>query len=162
VKRKPRHRDYTLALRLIGKARAHQSREPLPVDHRRTLSIGYHGALESMTKGRGTEDDADMLALASNVALLLCEQGFGPNYLGEVKKAQTSLMALQGRFSQLGRYVLDGAGLGQLQTLLELHDAQLAEPDCTEGLLAAALSEIRRRMGAGNTLAAKIEERLGA
>jgi hypothetical protein len=27
---------------------------------------------------------------------------------------------------------------------------------------AAALSEIRRRMGAGNTLAAKTEERLGA
>lgn len=145
------HRDPTLAMRLIGKARARQSKAPLARQQLLDLAIGYHGALESLRTG-GREADAHTLAMASNVALMLCELGIGGEYIDGVKRAQDAIVAMLARAAKGGRYGFDGPGLAAVQAMLELHDAQLESPDCTEGLLLAALAEIRKRMAAGQVL----------
>jgi hypothetical protein len=158
-KRRPPHRDPRIALRLIEQARQRQAwerqqREPLDADQLRDLGIGYHGALASMTRGTGTEDDCNTLACAANIALILCEKDLGAEYLEDVKRAQEVVVALYARRrANGGRLVLHALEIKALQALLEIHDAQLESPDCTAGLLAQVCAEVRRRMAEGEVFA---------
>ena len=142
--------DPTIALRILRR----HSKERLAVDQQRDLAIGYHGSLEAIRSGKGVESDAHTLAMASNVALMLCELGLGGDRIEEVKAAQAHIVAMMDRAEQTRRYAFTGPGLIACQALLELHDAQLESSDCTEGLMLCALEEIRRRIAVGATLEA--------
>lgn len=151
--RRPRRPvDELAGFRRLQTARARASTEPLDAAQLRDLGIGYHGALAEIVQGRGTWDDANTLALAANVALLLCEQGLGLDELATVRRAQEVVVNLAQRGTLGGRYVLTGAELRDLQALLELHEAQLSHEACTEGVMVAALEEIKRRVTAGNVM----------
>jgi len=144
--------DALAAFRVLRTARAQASTERLDASQLRDLAIGYHGALAGITSGRGTWDDCNTLALAANVALVLAEAGLGADELPVVQRAQSAIVQLVQRGALGGRYALTGAELRDLQELLELHDAQLAHEACTEGVMVAALAEIRRRMTSGNVM----------
>jgi hypothetical protein len=146
--------DPLTSLRILQRARAKQSKTPLAVDQQRDLAIGYHGALEALRTGNATEADAHTLAMASNVCLMLCELGLGSDQTDAVKEAQGYIVAMMDRADLFGSYAFTGPGLKACQVMLELHDAQLESPDCTEGLMLAALAEIRRRIAIGATLEA--------
>ena len=126
-------------------ARATASTERLARDQVRDLAIGYHGALEAVRTGRGTQADTSTLAIASNVALMLCEQGLGEDWIDKVREAQDACVTLEHRRQRIGRVVASGTELQRLTALLDLHDAQLESDDCTEGLVMRALREIERR-----------------
>jgi hypothetical protein len=110
------------------------------------LGIGYHGALSSLTGGRGSDADLYTLACASNVALTLCEIGYGADEIEDVKRAQDLLIAL----IHDDRCVLRGPEIKQLQSLLALHDAQLEA--VTEGEWLQCKDEVERRIRTGLVL----------
>jgi hypothetical protein len=144
--------DPLAAMRALSHTRAAQSTEALDASQVRDLSIGYHGALHSIISGTGSWNDANTLALAVNIALLLVEAGLGIDQLKTVQDGQASIMAMVKRQEQIGRYVLTGPELRHLQDVLELHDAQISDRDCTESVMVAALAECKRLMMAGSVL----------
>ena len=133
-------------------ARATASTERLARDQVRDLAIGYHGALEAVRTGRGTQADTSTLAIASNVALMLCEQGLGEDWIDKVREAQDACVTLEHRRQRIGRVVASGTELQRLTALLDLHDAQLESDDCTEGPVMRALREIERRVRGGDVV----------
>lgn len=144
--------DPLAAFRKIKTARALASVDQLSADQLRDLAIGYHGALAEVVQGRGTWDDANTLALAANVALVLADYGLGRNELETVKRGQLAVVQLAQRGTLGGHYALTGTELQDLQALLELHEAQLEHEACTEGVMVAALAEIKRRMADGDVM----------
>ena len=149
-KYRPREVRPAAGLALLGRAAAAQSTKQLNTQQLRDLALGYSGALQALVHGTGTGSDLATLAVASNVALLLCEYGLGD--IETAKAAQDACMHIGARALKVGRYGLAGIELRQLQGLIELHDAQLASPDCTEGILVAVLMEVKRRAEAGHVL----------
>lgn len=144
--------DPLAAFRALGNTRAAQSTEALDASQVRDLSIGYHGALHSIISGTGSWNDANTLALAANIALLLVEAGLGIDQLQAVQDGQDAIISMMKRQEQIGRYLLTGPELRHLQDVLELHDAQISDRDCTEAVMVAALAECKRRMLAGSVL----------
>ena len=141
-------------LMAFDSALARSSTAPLGAGQLRDLGLAYHGALAALTQGNGTWDDCNTLALASNVALLLCEYGLGGDELEAVKAAQDAVVRLVLRGKPSGRYVLTGAELRDLQALLALHDAQLAHEECTRRVVIEVLRRIRNRIAEGHTMGA--------
>lgn len=139
-------------IRALFHARAVQSTEQLDATQIRDLGIGYHGALHSITSGTGCYDDANTLAMAANIAMLLCEVGVGAEYLPIAKAGQEAVVLLIMRARTSGKFGVSGQELRALQELLELHDAQLESEDCTEGKLTQVLDECKRRIRQGNVL----------
>lgn len=139
-------------IRALFHARAVQSTEQLDATQIRDLGIGYHGALHSITSGTGCYDDANTLAMAANIAMLLCEVGVGREYIAQAKAGQEAVVLLMMRARTHGKFVATGSELRALQDLLELHDAQLESEDCTEGKLTQVLDECKRRIRQGHTL----------
>jgi hypothetical protein len=144
--------DPFAAYRTLRAAAAAQSTEQLDTEQVRDLRIGYHGALAAVIHGNATDTDANALALASNVAMLLCEYGIGREYLPDVLEAQNAVIALQQRRERAGKYGVTGTELAKLQTLLDLHDAQLDSEDCKEFVLIGALNECKRRVASGHVV----------
>ena len=140
------------AIGLLRTTRAANSNEPLDPSQLTDLALGYHGALAALTSGRGTWDDCNTLACASNIAVLLCECGFGADELAAMQAAQNAVFVAEQRGKSTGRYLLTGVELRALQELVDLHDAQLAHEECTEGRIVAVLAEIKARKVAGNVL----------
>lgn len=134
------------------RARLASSAAPLDATQVRDLAVYCHSAIDALRTGEGVFDHTNHLALACNVSLVLCEQGFGEEYLPDVFAAQEALVRLLTRAEHLGRYVLAGRELEALNRLLELHEAQLEHEACTEGLMVRALGEIKRRMSTGHVL----------
>lgn len=149
----------TLALRRAADQQAHaratQSEDSLQRSEAMDLAIAYHGAMRALSTGQATDDDIEMLALACNVALLLCEAGIGADCIGTVRLAQDAVVRIKARRDRTGpRYVHSAMEMQQLNALLVLHDAQLEAPDCTEGLMVQVLDEIKRRIAAGDVVEA--------
>jgi hypothetical protein len=158
------HVDTLASHRAIHRAAVRQSTTPMDADQVRDLALGYHSALDALRRGAGTWDDCNTLALACNVALVLAEAGLGREWSDKVvKEAQAALVSLTARAETLrGRYVLTGGELQALRALLDLHDAQLESPDCTQGVMSQALTEIRRRLATGNVVEVTVGAGAGA
>ena len=139
-------------IRALFHARALQSPEQLDASQIRDLGIGYHGALHAITSGAGSWDDANTLAMASNICMLLCEVGVGREYIAQAKAGQEAVVLLMMRARTVGKFVATGSELRALQDLLDLHDAQLESEDCTEGRMTRVLDECKRRIRQGHTL----------
>jgi hypothetical protein len=127
--------------------------QPVTPDQARDLGIAYHGALNAISQGKGNEEDANTLAVAANMALMLVEIGLGIDQLPAVHAAQDAVVKMMARAERTGRFGVTGEELRALQHLLDLHDAQIADPECTEAVMIAAIDECRRRKEAGQVLA---------
>ena len=140
------------AFTLIRSIKARSSTESLDKAQLLDLALGYHGALSSLMSGTGTADDCQTLAYASNVAQILCEKGLGADELPGVQAAQEAIFMVHHRSKSSGRFVMTGAEIRALQFLVDFHDAQLGQPDLTEGNIAWAQAHIRTRIAQGNVL----------
>lgn len=139
-------------IRALYREKAKRSKEPLDSDQVQDLSVAYHWALAAIVNGKGTWMDANTLALAANMALLLCEIGLGADDLPTAMAGQDALMTLMARRERTGKMVLTGPEARALQELLDLHDGQMQSEDCAEGMLVSALAECKRRIAEGNVL----------
>ncbi len=152
--RRPQKPQRVASVDVIARAITHAQRalQPVTADQARDLGIAYHGALNSILTGKGTADDANTLALAANIALMLVELGLGIDQLPTVHAGQDAIVSMMAREHRTGRLGFTGSELKAVQDLLDLHDAQLADEDCTEAVMIAALDECRRRRDAGQVL----------
>lgn len=89
------------------------------------LKIKNHDALTALTRGVATRKDIDALIQAVNIVEALYRLGFGRDYFPEVRAGLDALYEVGVRGAESGRFVLKASEMDALNTVMELHDAQL-------------------------------------
>ena len=136
---------------LFAIAKLHDERESkLPLDpHAMTdLGIAYWAAFHQMLHGKAREEDWTMVVCSLNVALILCEQGFGREYEPYLVKALDGSFRCKMRADGLKVWRYDGEAINAIREALEVHDEQVKL--ATKGELRDALLEVLRRIESGN------------
>lgn len=110
------------------------------------LGMAYRGAYEALKTGHGVEGHFHTLACTANIALVMCERGFGAEYLDSAIHAQDAIVRCFARSKGLGKFLLDGDGIVAIAKLMDLHDAQLKI--ATNGDLRRAVDEVYLRINA--------------
>lgn len=124
--------------------------KPLQSDRATTIAIGHHIAFDLMMR-KPSDESWYELAAPLNMALVLCERGFGPEYEGEIKSAMLGMMRARYRADRAGVLALDGDAIKSIRTALELHDEQLKVANRSE--LRAAAKTIVARVENGDAYA---------
>jgi hypothetical protein len=91
----------------------------------RDLHIRNHLAMTSLTQGRATKSDIDLLIAMNNVVEALWRLGYGKGYEEVLKQGSAALLAVARRGAESGRFVLKSGEMNALNTLMDLHDAQM-------------------------------------
>ncbi len=120
---------------------------PLESSKKTDLGLAYRLAFDALIKGKGTDEDANTLAVTLNITLVLCEMGFGGELEGVVIEAQTGLAKCIKRGETKNKWLLDGPGITAIREALALHDEQLNHAAQIE--ISAAMAEVHRRLKAG-------------
>lgn len=115
------------------------------------LSLFGHAALSALERGQATDIDVNNLAVIVNVAMLLCEIGYGVEVLDTMVAGQHAVKALQQRQARTGRGVATGPELLAIREVIALHDQQL-EMQPTARQMRAVIEELKRRQKAGGIL----------
>jgi hypothetical protein len=137
--------------RTVSYAEQRQDANPLKDGQQRDLALCYHISFENMLK-RGNEEDWYVLASAMNVALVLAEQGYGEEFIPEIKRAMGSLMDMKYRADRTGHWAFDGAGIQNMRIAIDIHDQQCALAN--RGEIKKALKAIVKRANEGHMYAA--------
>lgn len=138
--------------RIACNAEKRRDANPLTDDQQRDLGLAYHIAFENMLK-RGSEEDWYCIASSMNVALVLAEQGYGEEFIPDIKLAMESLMDVKYRADRTGRWAFDGAGIQAMRRAITLHDQQCAL--ATRAEIKTALQIIIKRANEGHMYAAE-------
>lgn len=152
---KPRRKyDPNRAIRRVVSTHAARiEAAPLAADQRRDLGLAYHLSFEAMLRG-GTEEAWHALAATLNIALFLCERGFGVEFESEIKAAMRTLMRTKYRQQETGSWALDGEGIAAMRLALEIHDQQVNIVE--RGEIRAAINEVYALVMAGDVYAEDI------
>ena len=89
------------------------------------LKIKNHGAMTALTTGQAVRADIDALIAMSNICEALFRMGFGREYNDVVRQGSDALYAVGKRGAETGRFILRADEMTALNTLMELHDAQM-------------------------------------
>ena len=89
------------------------------------LKIKNHGAMTMLTTGNATKADIDTLIPMGNVCEALYRLGFGTEYKDVIHGGLDALHAVGKRGWQTGKFILRAEEMNALNTLMELHDAQM-------------------------------------
>lgn len=108
------------------------------------IRIGYHLAMQNLTKGSGTLRDWQDIADALNVGIVLAERGLEKEYLPELKKATYAHLELRDRFKKTGRMIYRAEEMTAINEALEIHDAQMEASVVKDVELAVA--EVNKRL----------------
>jgi len=133
--------------------RVAQSREkradaaPLTDEQQRDLGLSFWMSFDAMLREPSGELWGN-LSSALNIAIVLCERGFGAECEGEIKAAQEALMRARKRKAKSGSWALDAEGIKAVRAALTIHDEQTRVAE--RGEMRAALAEVYRRVGAGD------------
>lgn len=119
-----------------------RSKAPLAVDERRNVKLAALSALSAMTLGHGTRIHWNTLALALNVAMVLCELGVRPQGAQVTESAQQALIDIHMRSSLSHVWNL---GLHEfiISSAIRLFEFQLDE--CSKAQLLGAVEEVWKR-----------------
>ena len=91
-----------------------------------TLKIRNHDAMNNLRLGVATRRDIDALIDAANITEALANRGIGTDWKPEIREGQDAILALARRgVANDFRFVARGPELTALNTLMEVHDAQL-------------------------------------
>lgn len=89
------------------------------------LKIKNHGALETLTKGKAKHADIDTLIAMVNMTEAFARLGFGKDYSDVVRDGLQALRDVGKRGAASGSFVLKAHEMNALNTVMELHDAQM-------------------------------------
>ena len=89
------------------------------------LKIKNHLAMTMLTTGKATKADMDKLVAMSNMTEALCALGFGKEYQNVCADGRYAILSIVNRATQHGRFTPTGPEITMLNTLMELHDAQM-------------------------------------
>jgi hypothetical protein len=147
-----RHGRIALSAEAQGLSLRGASRERMSAGQLRDLNIAVMSGLDSIIKGTGKEEDVYHLALASNVALVLAEDGMGPEFIPDIKEAQGHLTNLVERINRKESLLLTGPGIEAVRRLVQIHEVQVEHEDFDEGRMFRAYRTILERMAQGHVL----------
>ena len=91
----------------------------------RDLHIRNHLAMTALTQGKATKNDMDLLIAMNNVCEALWRLGYGKGYEDVLKEGNVALLAVARRGAESGRFVLKADEMNALNSLMDLHDAQM-------------------------------------
>ena len=109
------------------------------------LKIKNHLSMASLTQGKATREDMDKLINMANIAEALYRLGFGADYKDVLQEGSSAVLAIARRGAETNRFVLWGAEMKALNTLMELHDAQMEVITVKDMERAVALVENERK-----------------
>lgn len=109
------------------------------------LNIKNHGALTMLTTGKGTKWDIDTLIAMVNVTEAFARLGFGQDYADVVRDGIAALRSVGKRGLETGSFVLKSLEMNALNTIIELHDAQMSMVTLKDMDKAIALINEERR-----------------
>lgn len=89
------------------------------------LKIKNHSAMTALTTGQATKVEIDVLIPMANICEALYRMGFGTEYKDVIREGLDALHAVGKRGWQTGRFILRAEEMTALNTLMELHDAQM-------------------------------------
>ena len=83
-------------------------------------------AMRNLTQGQATRSDMDELVVLGNVVEALLRMGFGREYGDIVGEGIQSILEVARRgVANGGRFILNAKEMNALNSLMELHDAQM-------------------------------------
>lgn len=94
-------------------------------DRLNSLKIKNHLAMSLLVKGEATRSDITTLITMSNMCEALKEMGFGSEYEGVCIAGRVALLYLMDRGIASSRFTLKAVEMKALNSLMELHDAQM-------------------------------------
>lgn len=112
-------------------------------EHLQRTNIINHLAMSALAQGTGDREEWNRLVGAVNVAVVLSQQGIGPEYLDTMLAGQDALLELGVRSVKTSRFVFTGDELRAMNLALEAHDLQLLV--CRAVDLDRAADEVIRR-----------------
>lgn len=106
--------------------------------------IANHTALSNIARGVGDAHDWNRLNGAVNMALVMCESGFGGEHYDAFIAGRDAMLAMVRRAIGTERYIFKGDELRALNECMDAHDAQLA---CVRSIdVDNAAKEVERRV----------------
>ena len=108
-------------------------------------------AMASLMKGTATKRDMDVLVAMSNIVEALYELGFGRQYQDVATEGRYAILSIVYRAVERLRFVPTGEDIKRLNTLMELHDAQMDVITIADMERAIALA--KRRIAAKDSVA---------
>ena len=94
-------------------------------DYLLTLKIKNHDAMTALVQGRAVRLDIDTLINMANICEALYRIGFGEDYGDTVRDGLNALYEVGSRGAEMGRFILKAQEMNALNTVMELHDAQM-------------------------------------
>jgi hypothetical protein len=98
---------------------------PAEQDAQLKMKICLHSAMANLTKGAGTRSDWEELANGLNVGLVLCEMGYGKEFVEDLVSAQASMVLLRERYKETGRFIFRAEEMRCVNSALDIHDQQI-------------------------------------
>ena len=114
------------------------------------LKIVNSMAMASLMKGTATKRDMDVLVAMSNIVEALYELGFGRQYQDVATEGRYAILSIVYRAVERLRFVPTGEDIKRLNTLMELHDAQMDAITIAD--MERAISLAKRRIAAKDSI----------
>lgn len=89
------------------------------------LKIKNHSAMANLTRGMATREDIDLLIGMVNIVEALYRLGFGEDYGDVVADGLNALHSVGKRGAAINKFILRAEEMKALNTIMELHDAQM-------------------------------------
>ena len=115
------------------------------------LKITNSMAMAALMKGTATKRDMDVLVAMSNIVEALYELGFGSQYQDVATEGRYAILSIVYRAIERLRFVPTGEDIRRLNTLMELHDAQMDAITLAD--MERAISLAKRRISSKDTVA---------
>lgn len=94
-------------------------------DYLLNLQLKNSSAMERLLKGKANKQDMNTMIAMSNITEMLQEMGFGKDYKDVCVDGREALIGIVMRAIKIKRFTPTGVEIQQLNTLMELHDAQM-------------------------------------
>lgn len=123
-------------------------RKPMAQGKQADLALSTLAAFDEIVHGRGQLAHLEVLATNANIALVLAENGYGPECELKIKDAAQAILRAHSRAGKHnGRIGFDGPGAQAVRDLIDIHAQQLANAGQAEVI--DALHTVRDRIKAG-------------
>lgn len=99
--------------------------KPAEPDAQLRAKIHLHQSMMSLTRGEGGKYEWQEVANSINVALALCEMGYGKEFVPDLVKAQGAMAMLRDRGKTTGRFVFKAEEMQAVNVGIDIHDQQI-------------------------------------
>lgn len=152
MKKKPRNKKYR-PKRLDPNAtyEAIMLAQPISAAAKQEMLDGVHVALFAISKGVGTVDHFDKLAMMIDVTNILINGLFKgadySEYVNQVNEARNGLIRSRDRHAKTKRIILDGPGLNALNSVVDIYEAVMSNVTGHEFVRVVAERERQLKLG---------------